>query len=147
MKFKDLSIGIGSDHAGFVLKKKILAFLISEGYKVINFGCNSTESIDYPDYGHLVANHVVEEKAMGIVICGSGNGINMTVNKYSAIRGALCWNTEITELARLHNNANIISLPARFLDEEKAIEIIKVFFSTEFEAGRHLNRINKIPCE
>jgi ribose 5-phosphate isomerase B len=139
-------IALGSDHAGFELKEKLIIHLQEKGYTTIDFGCYSNDSIDYPDYGHPVAQHVTKENSFGIVICGSGNGINMTVNKHAQIRGALCWEKEIAELARQHNNANILTLPARFLDSSTAFEIVDVFFSTSFEGGRHLTRINKIPC-
>ena len=140
-------IPIGADHAGFQLKEKVKSYLTDKGYELRDFGCFSEESIDYPDFGHPVANMVEENSGMlGILICGSGNGINMTANKHQGIRSALCWKKEIAELARLHNNANIIALPARFISEEEAIEMIDVFLKTEFEGGRHQNRIDKIRC-
>jgi ribose 5-phosphate isomerase B len=142
-------IPIGSDHAGFELKQQIIKFMTEKGYEMKDFGCFSSESIDYPDYGHPVADFVTEhekEGVKGIVICGSGNGINMTVNKHQAIRSALCWQTEIAKLARLHNDANIIALPARFVDSDLAKEMVDIFFNTAFEGGRHLKRIQKIPC-
>ncbi len=140
-------IPIGSDHAGFELKSKIIKHLTSKGYEVKDFGCYSSESIDYPDYGHPVAEFVEQNKGIkGIVICGSGNGINMTVNKHQGIRSALCWCKEIAKLARLHNDANVIALPARFVAEPLAIEMIDVFFNTEFEGGRHQRRVEKIAC-
>lgn len=140
-------IPIGCDHAGFELKLKVIELIKSKGYEVEDFGCHSTESIDYPDYGHPVAAYVENhQNILGIVICGSGNGINMTVNKHKGVRSALCWTTEIAELARLHNNANIIALPARFVSEELALEMVKVFLSTAFEGGRHAKRVDKIPC-
>lgn len=139
-------IPIGCDHAGFELKAAIIEYLEEKGYTVKDFGCFSTESIDYADFAHPVASLVEETPEMkGILICGSGNGINMTANKHQGIRAALCWNTEIAALARQHNDANIITLPARFISEELAIEMVDTFFSTAFEGGRHLNRINKIP--
>ena len=140
-------IPIGADHAGFELKEKVKLFLNEKGYEVKDFGCYSSESIDYPDFGHPVAEMVENNAGMkGILICGSGNGINMTANKHQGIRSALCWKAEIAELARLHNDANIIALPARFISEEEALEMIEVFFNTSFEGGRHQNRINKIAC-
>ncbi len=140
-------IPIGADHAGFELKEKVKLFLNEKGYEVKDFGCYSSESIDYPDFGHPVAEMVENNAGMkGILICGSGNGINMTANKHQGIRSALCWKAEIAELARLHNDANIIALPARFISEEEALEMIEVFFKTSFEGGRHQNRINKIAC-
>jgi ribose 5-phosphate isomerase B len=140
-------IPIGADHAGFQLKEAVKKHLESKGYTVKDFGCHSEDSIDYPDFGHPVAKMVEENTGMiGVLICGSGNGINMTANKHQGIRSALCWKKEIAELARLHNNANIITLPARFISEAEAIEMIDVFFSTSFEGGRHQNRIDKIAC-
>lgn len=139
-------IPIGCDHAGFELKQKVVEYLINKGFDVKDFGTHSADSIDYPDYGHPVAELVEKNSDMlGIVICGSGNGINMTVNKHQGIRSALCWNKEIAALARQHNNANIIALPARFINEKDAIEMIDIFISTEFEGGRHQKRIDKIP--
>jgi ribose 5-phosphate isomerase B len=140
-------IPIGADHAGFELKEKVKLFLREKGFEVKDFGCHSTESIDYPDFGHPVAEMVENNPGMkGILICGSGNGINMTANKHQGIRSALCWKTEIAELARLHNDANIITLPARFITVEDAFDMIEVFFNTSFEGGRHQNRIDKIAC-
>jgi ribose 5-phosphate isomerase B len=140
-------IPIGADHAGFQLKEGIKAHLDALGYEVKDFGCYSEESIDYPDYAHPVASMVEEnDNMLGIVICGSGNGINMTANKHQGIRSALCWKKEIAELARQHNNANIIALPARFISEEEGIVMVDVFLKTAFEGGRHQNRVNKIAC-
>jgi ribose 5-phosphate isomerase B len=140
-------IPIGADHAGFELKERVKLFLREKGFEVKDFGCHSTESIDYPDFGHPVAEMVENNPGMkGILICGSGNGINMTANKHQGIRSALCWKTEIAELARLHNDANIITLPARFITVEDAFDMIQVFFNTSFEGGRHQNRIDKIAC-
>jgi ribose 5-phosphate isomerase B len=140
-------IPMGADHAGFELKEKVKIFLKEKGIEVKDFGCHSTDSIDYPDFGHPVAEMVENNPGMkGIPICGSGNGINMTANKHQGIRSALCWKTEIAELARLHNDANIIALPARFISEDEAFEMIDVFLNTSFEGGRHQNRINKIAC-
>ena len=140
-------IPIGADHAGFELKKSIIKHLKEKGYELEDFGCYSEESIDYPDYGHPVAEKVNSNTTtLGIVICGSGNGINMTVNKHQGVRGALCWVVEIAELARQHNNANILALPARYLSNEEALLIVDAFFETEFEGGRHERRVNKITC-
>lgn len=140
-------IPIGADHAGFELKTKIIAYLTEKGYEMKDFGCYSTDSIDYPDFGHPVAQMVEENVGvLGILICGSGNGINMTANKHQGIRSALCWTKELAELARQHNDANIIALPARFVSEETAIEMVDAFLTTEFEGGRHQNRVNKIAC-
>jgi ribose 5-phosphate isomerase B len=140
-------IPIGADHAGFNLKEKVIKYLTDKGFEIKDFGCYSEDSIDYPDFGHPVASMVEENIGMkGILICGSGNGINMTANKHQGVRSALCWNKEIAELARLHNNANIIALPARFISDLEAIEMIDVFFNTEFEGGRHQLRVDKIRC-
>lgn len=139
-------IPIGCDHAGFELKQELIRHLESNGHTVKDFGTYSKESIDYPDYAHPVAEMVEQNEGMlGILLCGSGNGINMTANKHQRIRSALCWQPEIARLAREHNNANIITLPARFITKENAIEMIDVFFSTDFEGGRHQTRIEKIP--
>lgn len=140
-------IPIGADHAGFQLKEVLKSFLIEKGYEMKDFGCFSEESIDYPDFAHPVAFMVEENPGMlGILICGSGNGINMTANKHKGIRSALCWKKEIAELARLHNNANIITLPARFVTVEEAKEMVEIFFTTAFEGGRHQIRVDKISC-
>lgn len=140
-------IPIGCDHAGFQMKQEIIKHLTAKGYEMEDFGCYSEESIDYPDYGHPVASKVEANKGMlGILICGSGNGINMTANKHAGIRSALCWKKELAELARQHNDANIIALPARFVSNEEALEMVDVFLTTTFEGGRHANRVNKIAC-
>ncbi len=141
-----LKIALACDHAGYKTKEIIIKYLISEGYEVKDFGCFSEESVDYPDFAHPMAASVAEKTYdFGIALCGSGNGINMTSNKHQDIRSALCWNTEISELARLHNDANICSVPARFVSEDLALEIVKVFLRTKFEGGRHQKRIDKIP--
>lgn len=138
-------IPIGSDHAGFELKEIVINWLREHDFTPVDKGCFSTESVDYPDFGHAVAIEVESGLAeLGIVICGSGNGINISVNKHAGIRGALCWEPEIAALARQHNNANIVSIPARFISSEKAIEIISIFIQTEFEGGRHQKRVEKI---
>jgi len=139
-------IPIGADHAGFQLKSVVMAHLESMGYTPKDYGCYSEDSIDYADFGHPVASHVENHPGtLGIVICGSGNGINMTVNKHQGIRGALCWKKEIAVLAREHNDANILTLPARFVSEAEALEMVTAFFNTAFEGGRHKTRIDKIP--
>jgi ribose 5-phosphate isomerase B len=140
------SIHIGSDHAGFELKSEIIKFLETNNYQVTDHGANSNESVDYPDFGHAVAKAVLRNNDFGIIICGSGNGINMTANTHKGIRSALCWNTEIAGLARQHNNANILALPARFINATEAIAMAKVFLETEFEGGRHQKRADKINC-
>lgn len=140
-------IPIGSDHAGFQLKQHLIGYLKEKGFQINDHGCYSEDSIDYPDFGHPVATEIENNPGrLGILICGSGNGINMTANKHQGIRSALCWNKEIAELARQHNDANIIALPARFISFEEAIEMVDIFLSTAFEGGRHQNRINKIAC-
>lgn len=141
-------MGIACDHAGYEMKVAILAHLAQRGFKVVDFGTNSEESVDYPDFAHPLAT-AVEQKVvnMGISLCGSGNGINMTMNKHQQIRAALCWTEEISRLARLHNNANVCSLPARFISLDLAKKIVDVFLSTEFEGGRHQRRIEKIPIK
>jgi ribose 5-phosphate isomerase B len=140
-----MNIAIGADHAGYELKAKVIEMLKEAGHSVKNFGTDAPESVDYPDFGHPVALDVESGMAdLGIVICGSGNGINMTVNKHRGIRSALAWNVELAELARAHNNANVLALPARFIDEETALAITKAFLDTEFEGGRHERRVNKI---
>jgi len=140
-----MNIAIGSDHAGFELKEFIKKYLIKNNYNIKDFGTYSTESVDYPDFAHAVANAIEnKEFDLGILICGSGNGINMTANKHQGIRSALCWNSEIAKLARLHNDANIIVLPARFIDREEALECVKMFLNAPFEGGRHQKRVQKI---
>mgnify|MGYP002631220509 CR=1 FL=1 len=140
-----MNISIGNDHAGVELKNSIISLLESKGYTLTNHGTNSSSSVDYPDFGHPVAQDIQEGRSeIGIVICGSGNGINMSVNKHKGIRSALCWNEELAELARLHNNANVLALPARFISEEMAVKCVIRFISTSFEGGRHENRVKKI---
>lgn len=139
-------VPIGCDHAGFDMKQIVIKHLLAKGFEVDDKGCYSTDSIDYPDFGHPVAETVENTAGMkGILLCGSGNGINMTANKHQGIRSALCWTAEIAKLAREHNNANILTLPARFITAEEALEIVDTFFSTDFEGGRHQKRIDKIP--
>jgi ribose 5-phosphate isomerase B len=140
-------IAIGGDHAGFEYKKEIIQFLTELGYSVQDFGPNSEASVDYPDYVHPLATSVEKgENDLGIAICGSGNGVCMTVNKHQGIRGALVWNTELSALARQHNNANVVCIPARFVDLETARAIAKTFLETDFEGGRHQKRVDKISC-
>ena len=139
---------IASDHAGFRLKEKLVSWLISSRYEVRDIGCFSEDSVDYPDYAHPLAVAVENgEYDYGITICGSGNGISMACNKHASIRSAVCWNNEISRLARSHNDANICALPGRFLTEAEAIQIVKVFLTTSFEGGRHKRRIDKIPIK
>ena len=142
-----MKISIGNDHAGPDYKKAIVAMLEAKGYEVKNYGTDTVDSVDYPDFGHAVAKDVSEGKAdFGIVICGSGNGIAMTVNKHPKVRAALCWIKEIAALARQHNDANIISIPARYTSINQAMEMVETFLTTEFEGGRHQTRVNKISC-
>jgi ribose 5-phosphate isomerase B len=142
---KKKTIAIVADHAGYYLKEKILKYLIKEKYDVRDFGCFSEATVDYPDFAHPLANAIsAGEYELGISICGTGNGINMVVNKHPGIRGALCWNEEISRLARAHNDANICAMPARFISESEAYLIVKAFLNTSFEEGRHKTRIDKI---
>ena len=140
-----MKVAIGSDHAGFHLKETIKAYLQKKGFEVKDFGTYSEERADYPDFAHPVAKAVeTHEVERGVVICGSGNGVNMTANRHHGVRSALCWNEEIAKLARQHNDANVIALPARFIDGKEAEKCIDAFFSTPFEGGRHTERVNKI---
>jgi ribose 5-phosphate isomerase B len=140
-------IAIGGDHAGFEYKQSIIKWLRDKGYQVKDFGTHSTDSVDYPDFAHPTAASVEKnETAFGILICGSANGVNITANKHQGIRSALCWNTDVARLARQHNNANVIALPARFIALHYAIEMIDGFMNTAFEGGRHEGRVNKISC-
>lgn len=142
-----MKIAIGNDHAGTEYKLAIVGLLKSKNIEVINYGTDGTDSVDYPDFAHPVATDVEEGNVdMGIVICGTGNGATMTINKHQSIRGALCWNKELTALARTHNDANILSLPARFIALPQALEMVETFLKTPFEGGRHERRIEKIPC-
>ena len=140
-------IGFACDHAGFEYKEKIKALLEEKGHEIADFGCYSKESVDYPDFAHELANAVsTNDCDLGIQFCGSGNGINMSANKHQEIRSALCWQVEIAELARLHNNANICTMPARYISFEEVEKIVYAFLNTEFEGGRHERRVNKIAC-
>lgn len=141
-------VGIACDHAGYELKEEIKEYLSSKGIEVEDFGTHSSESVDYADFAHPLANSVENgTNELGFTICGSGNGINMTINKHQGIRGALCWTSEISMLARLHNDANICSMPGRYVSVEEAKKIVDLFLTIEFEGGRHINRINKIPVK
>ena len=140
-----MNISIGNDHAGTKYKLELLSYLTEKGHTIINHATDDENSMDYPDTIHPVADDVSNQKAdIGIIICGSGNGANMTANKHKNIRSALCWNSQIASLARQHNNANILSLPARFISLDEAKEIVNLFLSTSFEGGRHQRRIKKI---
>lgn len=143
-----MKISIGNDHAGPEYKKAIVHYLETNGHKITNYGTDTFDSVDYPDFGHPVALDVENGKAeFGIVICGSGNGIAMAANKHQGVRAALCWTKEIATLARQHNNANIISIPSRFTSIPQAVEMVATFLVTPFEGGRHTNRVNKIACQ
>lgn len=140
-----MKIVIASDHAGVDYKARLISYLEYNGFIVSDFGPETEDSVDYPDYAHKVAKEVSEGKVdFGILLCGSGNGINMSANKHKEIRSALCWKKDIALLARLHNNANILTMPARFISYEQAQEITNIFLTTEFEGGRHQKRVNKI---
>ncbi len=140
-------IAVGNDHAGTEYKFEIIKLLEELGHKVINFGTNDTDSMDYPDTIHPTAEAVETGQAeMGIIFCGSGNGAQMTANKHQGVRAALCWNNELVELTRQHNDANILTIPARFVSLQQALGFVKIFLSTEFEGGRHANRVEKIAC-
>lgn len=139
------NLAIAADHAGVELKEVVKDMLASQGHTVKDYGTHTTESVDYPDYIHPLAKAVeAGEHELGIIICGSGNGVNMTANKYVGIRSALCWIAEIAKLAREHNNANVIALPARFMEVQEAKKAVETFINTEFEGGRHQRRVEKI---
>lgn len=142
------TIALGADHAGYEYKDLLKPILESMGYQYVDFGTNSADSVDYPDFAHPVASSVEEGKAVkGILICGSGNGVCLTANKHQGIRAALCWTKELAELARQHNDANVLCIPARFVSFEVATDMVKAFLTTDFEGGRHQNRVNKITCQ
>ena len=141
-------IGLASDHAGFELKEYLKNYLDAKGFDIFDFGTFSTESVDYPDMAHPLANSVeLGEVDFGIAMCGSGNGISITLNKHQGVRAALSWNPEIAALAKRHNDANILTLPARFITFEEAVKIVDAYLSATFEGGRHQRRIDKIPCK
>lgn len=136
---------IGCDHGGYAYKEKVISILRDHGYQVLDHGTNSAESTDYPDHIHPVGNDIdCGNAAIGIILCGSGNGAAMTANKHKKVRAALCWTTELASLARLHNNANVLAIPARFVDTETAESMVKTFLNTKFEGGRHMRRVDKI---
>ena len=142
-----MKISIGNDHAGPEYKKAIVAMLEAKGHVVTNYGTDTFDSVDYPDFAHLVARDITDGKAeLGVIICGSGNGIAITANKHSAVRAALCWIKEIAVLARQHNNANVISIPARYTSIQQAVEMVESFINTDFEGGRHQTRVDKMCC-
>ena len=140
-----MKIGLACDHAGYKYKEKVKEYLINKGYNISDFGCYSEESVDYPDFAHKLSKSIENKyNEIGIQFCGTGNGINMSANKHQNIRSALCWNTHIAEQAKLHNNANILTMPARHLKWNEVIKIIEIFLNTKFEGGRHLKRVEKI---
>lgn len=140
-------IAFACDHAAFEVRKSIFDLLKSRGYEVLDFGTEGSDSVDYPDHVHPFAKAIVDKEVeQGILVCGSGNGVAMTANKYQDIRAALCWNKTVAELSREHNNANVIALPARFVSEKELLEMIEVFLDTDFEGGRHERRVGKIAC-
>lgn len=142
-----MKIAIGCDHAGFVLKEKLKEHLERLKYSILDCGAYSEASVDYPDFAHAVGKEINDNNIeIGVLICGSGNGISMVANKYKHVRAALCWTSEIAELAIKHNNANILALPARYITDQEGIEILNTFLNTEFEGGRHERRVNKISC-
>jgi ribose 5-phosphate isomerase B len=143
-----MKIALASDHAGYRMKECIKEYLIKKGYLIEDFGCNSEVCCDYPDFAHPFARAIEKgDFELGFSFCGSGNGINITANKYSGVRSALCWDIEPAELARKHNNANVCALPARFLNDQKAEKIVDAFLNSQFEGGRHKRRIDKIPIK
>jgi ribose 5-phosphate isomerase B len=143
-----MTISIGCDHAGFPYKDSIIRLLKKQGIEVLDFGTNSPQSVDYPDFVHPTASAVESGKAaLGIVLCGSGNGVAMTANKHQGIRCAVCWKVELASLARQHNNANMLALPVRFVSKKMAIAMVKTFLETNFEGGRHAGRVAKIACQ
>lgn len=146
MEWIETKLFIGSDHAGFERKAELLPMLASWGLSVSDAGTNSAESVDYPDFAHPVAEAVAKGGALGLLLCGSGNGVCMAANKHAGIRAALCWTEELARLSRLHNDANILCIPARFIDLATTEAMVKAFLSTPFEGGRHAHRVNKIPC-
>ena len=143
-----MKIAVGSDHAGYEYKSYVIKRLTALGHKVKDFGTDSPDSVDYPDFAHPVANAVADDRSIrfGILICGSANGVSMTANKHEKIRAAIAWNKQIAELARQHNNANILCIPARFVDKRTTGAMIKTFLETKFEGGRHKRRVSKISC-
>lgn len=141
------TIAIGCDHAGYPYKDSIIKVLAARGLKVLDFGTNTSSSVDYPDFVHPAAESVEQGRAqLGIIICGSGNGAAITANKHQGIRAALCWTEELAVLARQHNDANMLAIPARFIDETTALAMVGTFLDTDFEGGRHATRVSKIPC-
>ena len=143
-----MKIGICNDHAGVDYKNSLVEYLTAKGYEMVNFGTDTTESMDYPDVAHALASAVENgEVDLGIAFCGTGNGMQMALNKHQGIRAGLCWNTEVAGLIRQHNNANVVVLPARFISNDEGMAIVEKFLSTDFEGGRHVRRVEKIACK
>lgn len=141
-------VGIASDHAGYELKEYLKPILEDMGYDVRDYGTHSSESMDYPDVAHPLATDIENKNlSFGVAICGSGNGISMTLNKHQGVRAALCWTAELAALARKHNDANVLSLPARFISKDQAADILRAYIKADFEGGRHQRRVDKIPCK
>ena len=144
---KNLPVAIGADHAGYAYKDEAKAWLIANGYTVKDFGTNGPSSVDYPDFAHPVSEAVEKgEACFGVLFCGSANGVAITANKHQGVRAGLCWDNEVARLVRLHNNANIICMPARFIALSYALQMLETFTSTAFEGGRHANRVGKMSC-
>ena len=140
-----MKISIGNDHAGYIRKNVLVEYLNKEDHNIKNYGTDTVTSVDYPDFVHPVAKDIIEGNAeFGILLCGSGNGVAITANKYNEVRAALCWNKELANLARAHNNANILCIPSRFITEENLLDIVESFLKTPFEGGRHQRRVDKI---
>ncbi len=138
-------IGIACDHAGYEMKEFLVGYLAAKGFEVMDFGCDSPESVDYPDFGHQLGNAIDNgELEIGVGLCGSGEGMSMTVNKHQKVRAGLCWNTDVATLIRQHNNANVIVFPARFISNDEAVAMLDKFLETPFEGGRHERRVAKI---
>lgn len=143
---KKTKIGLAADHAGFHMKELVFKYLTKEGYEVKDFGTHSSEDVDYPDFAHLLGTAIEKgDCELGFVFCGSGNGVNMAINKHQNIRSGLCWSEEIALLVKAHNNANVCAIPSRFISANEVLKIVKIFLSTEFEGGRHARRVSKIP--
>lgn len=142
-----MKVGLASDHAGYEMKQFLIGMLEAMDHEIVDFGTSSTESVDYPDFAHPLANAVAAKNVeVGIAICGTGNGVNMAVNRHKGVRGVLCWSIEVGRLTRQHNDANVCCLPARFISNLEAAAIVETFLSTSFEGGRHQKRIEKIEC-
>lgn len=140
-------IGLASDHAGFETKRYIIGLFEDQGIKYVDYGTYTSNSVDYPDFAHKLGRAIDHKECdLGIAVCGTGNGINMALNKHKAVRSALCWNSEIAHMARAHNNANVLTLPGRMVSQQEVYDMIIAFFNTDFEGGRHQTRIDKIPC-